>query len=184
MQLILIFLLSIFAAIGYGILHDQITARICVEYFTIFHAPVFHTDDPTLLGIGWGIIATWWVGAILGIPLALAARVGKLPKRSALSMVRPILILLACMAICAAGNGFLEYRAFLHHNIQPDPWITAQIPPEKQAAFYADWSAHAASYFVGFAGGIILIVWVLIRRYQAEVKRALAARSTDATASL
>jgi hypothetical protein len=74
MQALGIVLVSILAAVVYGIVHDQVTARVCVEYFTIGHPPVFHTDDPTLLGIGWGIIATWWVGAMLGAPLAIVAR--------------------------------------------------------------------------------------------------------------
>jgi hypothetical protein len=47
-----IILLCIEAAIVYGILHDQVTARVCVEYFTIGHPPIFHTDDPTLLAFG------------------------------------------------------------------------------------------------------------------------------------
>ena len=50
--------MSIIAAVLYGIAHDQITARICVEYFTIGHPPIFGTDDATLLGLGWGIFAT------------------------------------------------------------------------------------------------------------------------------
>jgi len=54
-----IILLSIAAVILYGIVHDQVTARMCVEYFTIGHPPIFGTDDPTLLGVGWGILATW-----------------------------------------------------------------------------------------------------------------------------
>jgi len=58
MQSLAIVLLCIGSAVMYGVLHDQVTARICVEYFTIGHPPVFPTDDPTLLGIGWGIIAT------------------------------------------------------------------------------------------------------------------------------
>lgn len=71
-----IFILAtcIASAVGYGIIHDQITARICVEYFTIGHPPIIGTDDPTLLGIDWGILATWWVGLILGIGLTIAAR--------------------------------------------------------------------------------------------------------------
>ena len=77
-----IILSSVFASIVYGILHDQVTARVCVEYFTIGHPPVFNTNDPTLLAIGWGIIATWWVGLILGIPLAVAARAGNRPPRT------------------------------------------------------------------------------------------------------
>ena len=52
--------LCIAAAIVYGILHDQITARICVEYFSVAHPPVWGgIDDPTLLAFTWGVIATW-----------------------------------------------------------------------------------------------------------------------------
>ena len=75
MQAIAIVALCIGSAVAYGILHDQVTARVCVEYFTIGHPPVFSAVSPTMLGIGWGIIATWWVGLLLGIPLAVAAHV-------------------------------------------------------------------------------------------------------------
>src|SRR5688500_10199748 len=81
MQSLAIIALCILFAAVYGILHDQFTARVCVEYFTIGHPPVFDTEDPTLLGLGWGVIATWWVGLIMGLPLAVAARLGKRPQR-------------------------------------------------------------------------------------------------------
>src|SRR5205807_5904962 len=100
MEFVKINLLCILAAICYGIVHDQVTARICVEYFTIGHPPIFGTDDPTLLGIGWGVVATWWVGLILGLGLAFAARVGPRPKRDAGSLVKPISRLLCVMAAC------------------------------------------------------------------------------------
>jgi len=67
MQRLAIVGLCIAAAIGYGIGHDQITARVCVEYFTIGHPPIFSTDSPRLLGLGWGIMATGWVGLVLGL---------------------------------------------------------------------------------------------------------------------
>src|ERR1039457_3262554 len=94
MQSAAIIFLSIAAAIVYGIVHDQITARICVEYFTIGHPPIFGTNSPTLLGIGWGVIATWWVGMILGEPLAIVSRCGNRPTLSARRLIHPILILL------------------------------------------------------------------------------------------
>ncbi|MDA0768159.1 MAG: hypothetical protein O3A92_15225 [Verrucomicrobia bacterium] len=37
MQVVAIILASVAAAIVYGIIHDQVIARICVEYFTIVH---------------------------------------------------------------------------------------------------------------------------------------------------
>jgi hypothetical protein len=52
MQTLAILVLCIISAVVYGILHDQVTARICVEYFTIGHPPVFGTESPTLLGFG------------------------------------------------------------------------------------------------------------------------------------
>jgi len=75
-----IVLLCVTSAVCDGIVHDQFTARICIEYFTVFHPPVFGTQSPTLLAIGWGVIATWWVGAFLGIALAVAARAGHGPN--------------------------------------------------------------------------------------------------------
>src|SRR5438552_16041804 len=101
MESLKIILLCILAAVVFGILHDLVTAHVCVEYFTIGHPPVFDTDSPTLLAFGWGVIATWWVGVLLGIPLALAARAGSRPPRSVRSLARPVLILLAVMAAAA-----------------------------------------------------------------------------------
>jgi hypothetical protein len=62
MQSAMIVLLSIASAVAYGISHDQVTARVCVEYFTIGHPPVFATESPTFLALGWGTIATCWSG--------------------------------------------------------------------------------------------------------------------------
>src|SRR5258708_2938840 len=105
MQALAVVGLSVLAAIVYGILHDQITARICVEYFTIRNEPIFRTQSPTLLALGWGVLATWWVGFLLGVPLAVAARARRRPKRAPHSLVRPILILMAVMAACALVAG-------------------------------------------------------------------------------
>ena len=54
-----IVVLGVVAAVCYGVLHDQVTARVCVEYFTIGHPPLFNTDSPTLLAFGWGVVGTW-----------------------------------------------------------------------------------------------------------------------------
>src|SRR4051812_1038027 len=99
MKTLAIVALCVCLAVAYGIIHDQITARICVEYFTIGHPPVFNTSSPTLLGLGWGVIATWWVGLILGVPLALVSRLGPWPKKTVTSLIRPMLKLLMTMAV-------------------------------------------------------------------------------------
>lgn len=67
-------LLSIVAAVTYGIVHDQFTARLCVEYFTVAHPRLIHTNSPTLLGFCWGTVATIGVGLLLGVVLALVSQ--------------------------------------------------------------------------------------------------------------
>ena len=90
--------LCVGSAVAYGIVHDQITARVSIEYFTIGHPRLFATDDPTPHALAWGVIATWWVGLLLGIPLAIAARRGARPKLAARDLLRPIGVLLVAMA--------------------------------------------------------------------------------------
>jgi hypothetical protein len=107
MQSVKIILTCIVAAVLYGIIHDQITAHNCVEYFSVFHPPVFPTTSPTLLALGWGVIATWWVGAFLGLLLALAARAGSRRKVGVGELIRPIATLLAAMGVLAATAGLV-----------------------------------------------------------------------------
>ena len=49
MQALAIILLCTASAVAYGILHNNVTARVCVEYFTIGHPALFDTDAPALL---------------------------------------------------------------------------------------------------------------------------------------
>jgi hypothetical protein len=98
MEALKIAVTCVIAAVLYGIVPDQFTARICIEYFTIFHPPIFHTQSPTLLGIGWGIVATWWVGVFFAVPMILAARAGSRPALRASELLPSIASLLGFMA--------------------------------------------------------------------------------------
>ncbi|MCI0460348.1 MAG: hypothetical protein L0Z62_25630 [Gemmataceae bacterium] len=158
MQATVIVALSILAASIYGVLHNQVTARICVEFFTIGHPRLFPTDSPTLLGIGWGIISTWWVGLILGGGLALAAQVGDRPKRNARSLIRPIVILFAVTAAFAALAGAIGYVVASNGWMVLVEPLASQVPPEKHVAFLVDGFAHGASYLVGFVGGLVVVI--------------------------
>ena len=153
--------LGIVAACVYGIVHDQVTARVCVEYFTLGHAPLFATESPTLLGIGWGVVASWWGGAILGLGLAAAARSGNRPKVDANEMVRPVFCLLVVMATSAILAGISGYWLAITGRIQLTGRIALDVPSEKHPYFLADMWAQAtwsdswgAGYSLsGFGGG-------------------------------
>jgi hypothetical protein len=159
-----IILLSILSAVVYGILHDQVTARVCVEYFTVGHPPVFPTESPTLLGLGWGIIATWWVGLLLGIPLSLCARVGSAPRLSAGDLIRPVAARLASMGALALIAGLTGYTLVKDSGFHLDYIAASRLSESKQRLFIACWFAHLASYLFGFLGGLVLCVWTVLRR--------------------
>jgi hypothetical protein len=159
MQWLAIVVVSILACVAYGIAHDQITARICVEYFTVGHPQIVPSRDPTILAFVWGVVASWWVGAILGMQLATAARVGPRPKRSVGSLLRPMAVLFGCNAMFACLAGLAGYIAASNGWVWLAGRIAKQVPPEKHVAFLVDLWAHDASYLGGFVGGIMLVIW-------------------------
>ncbi len=156
-----IILLSTAAAIAYGIVHDQITARLCVEYFSIAHPPLFPTTSPTVLGICWGISATFGIGALLGIFLALVSQSQGLPPVPLLRVSKIILGLLAVMAISALLAGVVGFELARRSMIRVPAGLAELIPRSRHHRFMAVWFIHGASYLVGLAGGsfVILRIW-------------------------
>ncbi|MEW4570635.1 hypothetical protein AB1L88_22455 [Tautonia sp. JC769] len=171
MRFLAIVLLSILAAIAYGIAHDQITARVCLEYFTVGHPAILPPelfDSPTWQGILWGVIATWWVGLILGVPLAVAACPAGRPKRSVRSLARPIGRLLGVMAVVALASGIIGFvlaRLGVVSLVEP---IASKVPAERHARYLAALWAHLASYASGLIGGIVTIALVWRSRRPVE----------------
>jgi hypothetical protein len=157
-----IVLLCVAGAIIYGVLHDQVTARLCIEYFTVAHPPLFPTvTSPTLIALCWGVTATLGIGLVLGVLLALAAQSGSEPPLPASQLLAPIARLLATMAVAAFGADvsgfFLAERGVI--SIPAD--FAEAIPLARHHQFMAVWFAHGASYFVGLVGGasIVFRVW-------------------------
>ncbi|HEV3445655.1 MAG TPA: hypothetical protein VG099_13490 [Gemmataceae bacterium] len=159
-----ILLLCVAAAIIYGILHDQVTAHLCVEYFTIGHPPIFPTTNPTLLAFGWGVAATWWVGVLLGVPLLLAARAGHRPKLLARDLVKRVAFLMTCAGILAAGAGVGGFFAASNGELVLLGPLARLVPADKHILFLTDACAHTISYAAGFILGIELCVSTWKRR--------------------
>ena len=168
LQSLAIITLSILAAVTYGVIHDQITARICIEYFTIGHPQIVGPAiaTPTVIGVVWGVVATWWVGLGLGIPLAVAARAGKRPPRSVGSLVRPIGLLMLVTGVLAAVVGCIGYLAASRGWVFLLEPLASRVPADKHVAFLTDLWAHSASYLFGAVGGVVLIVrtWRIRRK--------------------
>jgi hypothetical protein len=145
-------------AVAYGLVHDQVTVRICLEYFSIFHPPLAGTEDPTLLALFWGVVATWWAGLLVGVPLAAAARAGSRPKRAARDLLRPVGVLLLCMAAAAALAGVAGRVLASQGLVRVHPDWARRIPEAEHLDFLTALWIHNGSYWGGFVGGVVLAV--------------------------
>ena len=169
MEFLRIVALGLLAAIGYGIVHDQVTVRVCLEYFTIAHPPLISTASPTVLALAWGIVATWWVGLPLGFALAVACRLGSRPKLTAAAVAPMVGSLLAIMAACALVAGLAAFILATHGKLGLYGEYGDIIPTTLQPRFLADWYAHNVSYLTGMVGGLIVVALAYGRRARIPV---------------
>ena len=180
-----IVLFSTVAAVVYGIVHDMVTAHVCLEYFTVAHPRLFATDIPAVHALAWGVIATWWMGAALGVPLAIAALAGRAsPPMGWRDLLRPVAVLLAVAggaALIAGVAGYIlaEVDFFRMASVWAD-----QVPESRHSRFFFCAAAHMASYTVAGAGGLMLVMWTWkerqVRRWRAA---ATAQTSSERTSS-
>jgi hypothetical protein len=159
-----IVVLCVVASILYGVAHDQVTIRICLEYFTVFHPPLAVGHDPTTLALAWGVVATWWMGAMLGLALAACSRWGSPPRLAWRDHVRGVCVVLLATALLATAAGVVGHRLARAGSVYvPAPWAE-RIPAEKHVAFLTDLWAHNAAYLSSALGGLVLCARALWRR--------------------
>jgi hypothetical protein len=158
--------LGIVSAVIYGEIQDHSLIRYCPEYFTVFHPNVFGTKDPTMLAFGWGILATWWVGLILGIALAFAAQSGEWPRRTWRSLLPGVLVLFLVTGLATlvglVGAGAAGFTA-------PDyvlgPAANLEHGVKSRVSFML--AAYNTSYLVALVGGVLLCVSTWLKRRKA-----------------
>ncbi|MDZ4773174.1 MAG: hypothetical protein SGI72_08590 [Planctomycetota bacterium] len=159
MKSIAIVVMCILAAIAYGIVHDSITARICVEYFTIGHSRVIASTDPTPLAVTWAVLATWWIGALLGSIWAFSARFGTRPKFGAKRLVRPLFLVILVTAAGACFGGGVGHELAVNHIVVLQGELARVVPEERHVAFLTCLWAHSASYLAAAISGLVVAVW-------------------------
>lgn len=177
---------SIVAASTYGVMHDQITARICPEYFTqgfhkysiaYWYGPIFgrakkvleNTKSPTVIGLVWGPIATWWVGTMMGVPAALAARIGSHNQLNVQDLAKPLavtLVLTGAGAVIGGARGYYKARdPEFRKQFFNDHWRAMDgVPQDGIHGFITDAYAHLVAYNVGAASGLGLIGYIIYKR--------------------
>ena len=166
MAFLRIVLACVLLACLYGIVHDQVTARVSIEYFTLAHPNLGLPATPTVLGLAWGIIATWWVGLALGLALALAARAGSWPKLELRELRAVLLFYIVALSVLAMAALMAGWAAGVSDRFRPPESIAAQMPYERWKHFLAAAWAHAASYFFGGIGGLALCAHAVLLRWR------------------
>ncbi len=168
-QVAKIILLCTLATVAYGVVHDQVTAHVCVEYFTKAHPPLFHTTSPALLGLCWGIAASIGPGIIVGALLALVSQSAGLPPTPIQPLLKTVCVLLTLMAISATLAGIAGYELSRRSIITLPLSLKDSVPESQHDRFMAVWFAHAASYLVGLAGSSLVILRLWLRRGKPRV---------------
>lgn len=158
------FLFCVVGAVAFGIFHDLFTANICVEYFTIGHIPIIESENPFILALVWGPLATWWVGVMLGIFIVVHNVIGKspsLPFHLIRSWIVKLLLIMVCTSTLAGIIGFILASTGTIHMI---PRFADRVPVEKHVAYLSVGWAHVSSYLVGLIGGIVICVKIWLKR--------------------
>jgi hypothetical protein len=146
--------------VGYGIVQDQVSARLCPEYFTLFHPPIEGLTDPTLLGATWGFLGTWWGGLLLGYLAGLFATLGSKPKLAPREFLRPVAILLAFVGSSVATAGVSVWRHAALFGVSIDPGLARMLPTDEHRWLLVVACYHFVGYASAIAGGVVLCVWI------------------------
>lgn len=153
-------LLGIGMLSGYAAVQDQVSARLCPEYFTHFHNPIPGLTDPTLTGITWGFLGSWWGGAMFGYFAGIAATVGKRPPLRVRQLILPMgVTVLAVAGVTALTGGAVALYAN-QLNVEVDRYMAGPVPAERRRELLVVCCYHLAAYVSAVVASVVCVVWV------------------------
>jgi len=169
-----IFLTCSLTILVYSIIHHQITARSCIEYYNsdamphnkriLDLIPFISYDNASLVGSIEAISKAVYPLAVGPLSLSLAARLGKKPKLHLKDFWVPLLSGIGLTTIASTIAWIVGFYS-CNSTMQALGTNRSQyIPAEKQALFSANDYAQSAAFSVGFASILGIITWVLLKR--------------------
>jgi len=152
-----IFLGTILLSIAYGILHDMVTAHVAVQYFTEYHPHLVDSKSPIVMALLWGVVATWWFGAMAGLVIGIADVVGKspiVPAHAVLKLAGKALLVVLALAMLV-----LVFSLALkdHMPRMMDDYFYDEAP-SLRLRLGSVGNAHLFSY----AGCLLAVIWVCV----------------------
>jgi hypothetical protein len=157
-------LLGIVLLSGYAMLQDQVSARLCPEYFTVLHNPINGLTNPTLLGITWGFLGSWWGGALLGYGAGLASTLGRNPPMTVKQLLKPMLCVIAFVTACTAFTGISVAMNADGFSISINVLSIEAIPIQRRTMAFIVATYHLVAYASSVVGSVVCIVWIANNR--------------------
>lgn len=170
-------LLAVATAVATGICLDTMTTTICLEYFTKgFHYEmakktdlgkwVLNSNSKLAHIFHWGVLASWWVGAILSIPLVLSCRLFGQRRYSAKNVAGAASLLVAVVLFLAMIAGLLAWFLAKDEGVLELCEDLGYSPPSNVMArrYFVCLSMHQVVYGSGALLGACLCILIIVRR--------------------
>jgi len=166
----MVFIAIILAGL-YGMLHDQVTYSISPEYFTKFKYRQFDFDPLAFGGDRQtvaviGFLATWWMGLIIGLPLALLGLIFS-DYRTMRATITKAIGVVFMIAILFGIAGFFWGKYYLI-NKGVNWWMPDNLINRND--FIIVGSIHNFSYLGGIAGLVSGIIYMIRKKYTLQKK--------------
>ena len=173
--LVILLIIVIAPIIGgiYGIINDQFTYTISPEYYTKFKFYQFGFMDigneaifpnPRIEVSAVGFMATWWMGLIIGLILALVGLIHKESKEMFRITLKAIIVTIIITFI--TGLIGLVYGKFILAVNGVNWWLPENLIDVKN--FIAVGSMHNFSYIGGLLGLIAGIIYSIKQKRKRE----------------
>lgn len=160
------------AAALFGALHNQLSYTVGPTYFSEFKFVQFNISDtiPPRLGAAFvGMMASWWMGPLIGLPAFIYGLLAVPTARSYLAAGMGGIFLVVLLATFGALAGLLGGLVADNTGLIDD-WLTFPEGPTRQDLLRAGFM-HDASYLAG-ALGLIAAFFPMRRARQIDTARA------------
>lgn len=158
----------------FAVAQDQVSARLCVEYFTVLHPPIVGLTDPTLLGVTWGFLGAAPAAFLGGYAIGVAATVGPWPRLSPARVLPALGLGVLGMTAAVGITGFATWMNVGVFDVQLD--LVAPVPVERHDEVLIVGTYHLAAYVAGVLAGAAVLGWVVWRRWRMAYGGEAAAR--------
>jgi ABC-type dipeptide/oligopeptide/nickel transport system permease component len=167
---LLVFAACAFAGF-YGALHNQVSYTVSPGYFHKFKFDQFQINKPLRGRLGAslvGAMASWWMGFLIGIPLALVGLV--IPGwRAYVTHVLFSFLVVVCTAFVIGFGALLYASVTITDGNLPDYWYPAHAV--NKVAFARAGTMHNYSYLGGGLGVLTGSIYLAVVRVRIAMRR-------------